>query len=77
MKTLGKLLGGMMLAEGIALIIDPHGYLDLWNQEGFPAWMRKYVDEWKKMRPNALRVLGADMLIISSVMVALAHQKQE
>ena len=43
MKTLGKLLGGPLVGEGIALAVCPQGYLRPWASDKMPECIREYT----------------------------------
>lgn len=74
MKTLGKIVGGMMLAEGAAMVASPHAYLKIWAQRNMPEWVREQTEPWLKMPESTLRLLGADLILLAGLMLCLSRE---
>jgi uncharacterized protein YjeT (DUF2065 family) len=74
MDTIRKVIGGLMLAEGAAIIASPHGYLKMWAQRSMPRWVREQAKPWLKMPESTLRLVGASMVVASGLMLTSAHE---
>lgn len=76
MKTLGKVLAGIGLAKGIALLAAPHDFLKVWTQDSMPPWLREQAKPWLKLSEETLRPVGAGLMLLSVVMLCLAEERR-
>ncbi len=79
-RTLGLVLGGLMLVDGLTDTINPHLGYRIWNQyvrRYAPGWLNQPVEEYSRLSDTSLRYVTVWEVLMGLMMLWLASLARE